>query len=47
MYCLAFVVSFAVAVPSAFGQTVSLLNGGEDPTSKLWKRRILHPIHVY
>ncbi len=34
MSLLAFVVFFTASIPSVFGQTVSILNGGDDPASK-------------
>ncbi|GIW54300.1 MAG: hypothetical protein KatS3mg082_0704 [Nitrospiraceae bacterium] len=46
MSLLAFVVFFAVAVPSAFGQTVSILNGGDDPASKAVESAIAHALRV-
>jgi len=46
MSWLAVVVFFAVSIPSAFGQTVSILNGGEDPASKAVEAALSHTLRA-
>jgi len=46
MYLLAFVVFFALSIPSAHGQTVSILNGGEDPAAKAVEAALSHTLQA-
>lgn len=46
MFWLALVVFFAVSVPSVFGQTVSILNGGEDRASQAVEAAISHTLQA-
>ncbi len=46
MFLLAFVVFFTASIPSVFGQTVSILNGGDDPASKAVESAIVQTLRT-
>ena len=46
MSVFALIICLVLFVPAAFGQTVSILNGGKDPTSKAVEAAIVHTLRA-